>query len=89
MSRSIYTFYEETNRDSALHYAQLRYSIAKKNNRKIEEAYCQGQMAYQQIYLGRFSEALANLTTAIQIASDTKDADTWELTPLIPLAKPE
>lgn len=80
-SRSIYTFYEETNRDSALHYAQLRYSIAKKNNRKIEEAYCQGQMAYQQIYLGRFSEALANLTTAIQIASDTKDADTWELTP--------
>jgi len=81
VSRSIYTFYEETNRDSALHYANLRYSIAKKNNRKIEEAYCQGQMAYQQIYLGRFSDALANLTTAIQIASDTKDADTWELTP--------
>ena len=81
VSRSIYTFYEETNRDSALHYAQLRYSIAKKNNRKIEEAYCQGQMAYQQIYLGRFSEALANLTTAIQIATDTKDVDTWELTP--------
>ena len=83
VSRAIYTFYEETNRDSALHYAQLRYSIAKKNNRKIEEAYCQGQMAYQQIYLGRINEALTNLTTAIQIATDTKDADTWELTPFM------
>jgi signal transduction histidine kinase len=79
-SRAIYTFYEETNRDSALYYARLRYSIAKKYNRKIEEAHLQGQMAYQQIYLGRFSDALANLTEAIQIANESKDADTWELT---------
>ena len=42
ISRSIYTFYEETNGDSALYYAQLRYAIAKKYNRKIEEAYLQG-----------------------------------------------
>ncbi len=81
VSRAIYTFYEETNRDSALHYARLRYSIAKKYNRRIEEAYLQGQMAYQQIYLGRFSEALTNLTEAIQIASSCKDGNTWELTP--------
>ncbi len=81
ISRSIYTFYEETNRDSALYYAQLRYSIAKKYNRKIEEAYLQGQMGYQQIYLGRFSEALTNLTEALQTATDAKDAATWELTP--------
>ncbi|CAN5751144.1 hypothetical protein BH11BAC4_BH11BAC4_02120 [soil metagenome] len=81
ISRSIYTFYEETNRDSALYYAQLRYSIAKKNNRKIEEAYLLGQMGYQQIYLGRFSEALSNLTQAFQIATTAKDATTWELTP--------
>lgn len=77
VSRAIYTFYEETNRDSALHYARLRYSIAKKYNRRIEEAYLQGQMAYQQIYLGRFSEALTNLTEAIQIASSCKDGNTW------------
>ena len=81
ISRAIYTFYEETNRDSALHYAQLRYAIAKKYNRKIEEAYTQGQMAYQQIYLGRFSEALTNLTQATQIATTSKDENTWELTP--------
>ncbi len=79
-SRAIYTFYEETNRDSALHYAQLRYTIAKKYNRRIEEAHLQGQMAYQQIYLGRFSEALTNLTEAVQIATESKDANTWELT---------
>jgi two-component system NtrC family sensor kinase len=80
-SRPIYTFYEETNRDSALYYAQLRYTIAKKYNLKIEEAYLQGQMGYQQIYLGRFSEALSNLIEALQIATDAKDAATWELTP--------
>jgi two-component system NtrC family sensor kinase len=81
ISRAIYTFYEETNRDSALHYAQLRYDVARKYNRKIEEAYLQGQMGYQQIYLGRFSEALANLAKAIQIATESKEEDTWELTP--------
>jgi two-component system NtrC family sensor kinase len=81
ISRAIYTFYEETNRDSALHYAQLRYDVARKYNRKIEEAYLQGQMGYQQIYLGRFSEALANLTKAFQIAEESKESNTWELTP--------
>ena len=79
--RPVYTFYEETNRDSALRYAGLRYDIAKKHHRSIEEAYLLGQIAYQQIYLGRFSEALTNLTAAFQIADHAKDADTWELTP--------
>lgn len=83
VSRVIYTFFEETNRDSALHYAKMRYTVAKKFNRKIEEAYTQGQIAYQQIYLGRFSEALSNLTTAIQIATTCKDGNTWELTPFL------
>ncbi len=81
VSRAIYTFYEETNRDSALHYARFRYELARKNKRRIEEAYTQGQMAYQQIYLGRINEALTNLSTAIQLAKDSKETDTWELTP--------
>ncbi len=81
ISRVIYTFYEETNRDSALHYAQVRYAVAKKYHRRIEEAYLQGQMGYQQIYLGRFSEALTNLTKAIQIATESKEENAWELTP--------
>jgi two-component system, NtrC family, sensor kinase len=83
VSRAIYTFYEETNRDSALHYAELRYAIAKKYNRLIEEAHTQGQIAYQQIYLGQFSGALTNLTEAMQIALKSKNTTTWELTPFI------
>ena len=79
-SRAIYTFYEETNRDSALRYAKFRYEIAQKHQRSIEEAYLLGQIAYQQIYLGRFGEALTNLTEAFQIADNAKEADTWELT---------
>ena len=80
VSRPIYTFYEEINRDSALYYAEYRYAIAK-NNRTIEIAYTQGQIVYQQIYLGCFSEALSNLTEAIQIAEQSKNSNTWELTP--------
>jgi len=79
--RPVYTFYEETNRDSALSYAQLRYGILKKHHRDIEEAYILGQIAYQQIYLGRFSEALTNLTAAFQIANKAREANTWDLTP--------
>ena len=87
VSRPIYTFYEEINRDSALYYAEYRYAIAKKNNRTIEIAYTQGQIAYQQIYLGRFSEALSNLTEAIQIAEQSKNSNTWELTPFPTIGK--
>ncbi len=80
--RFIYTFYEETNRDSALHYAKLRYAIAQKHNRKTEQAYTQGQVGYQQIYLGRFSEALTNLTEAKRLITSLKSESpgTWDLT---------
>nr|MCU0389428.1 hypothetical protein [Chitinophagaceae bacterium] len=87
VSRPIYTFYEETNRDSALYYAELRYLIAKRNKRTLETAYTQGQIAYQQIYLGRFSEALSNLTEAIQITEKSKNTNTWELTPFPTIGK--
>ena len=84
--RPIYTFYEEINRDSALYYAEYRYAIAKKY-RTIEIAYTHRQIAYQQIYLGRFSEALSNLTEAIQIAEQSKNSNTWELTPFPTIGK--
>ena len=79
-TRAIYTFYEETNRDSALHYARLRNTIAKKNNRNIEYAYTLGQMGYQLIYLGQFSDALKKLTEALHVAENTMEKETWELT---------
>ncbi|MBP6794965.1 MAG: hypothetical protein KA143_07925, partial [Saprospiraceae bacterium] len=79
-TRAIYTFYEETNRDSALHYANMRNRIAKKNNRNIEYAYTLGQMGYQLIYLGQFSDALKKLTEALHVAENTMEKETWELT---------
>jgi len=81
LSRAIYTFYEEINRDSALHYTKYRYGLALKNGRKIEEAHVLGQMAYQQIYLGYFSEALKNLNAAFQIIAEARETSVWELTP--------
>ncbi|HNP24371.1 MAG TPA: ATP-binding protein [Panacibacter sp.] len=82
VERKIYTYFEEINRDSALRYAQMRHDIATKNRRKIEEAYTLGQIAYQEIYLGRYSDALNNITQAMKIAGDKHNdqENTWDLT---------
>ena len=80
-SRAIYTYYEETNRDSALHYAQYRYELARKYGRKIEEAYLLGQLAYQQIYRGNLGDGLKHLTEAFRLIERVKEAPVWELTP--------
>jgi two-component system, NtrC family, sensor kinase len=80
-SRAVYTFYEETNRDSALHYALYRLELARKYGRKIEESHLLGQVAYQQIYLGRLSAALKNLNMAFEVIADAKEKDIWELSP--------
>ena len=83
VERKIYTYFEEINRDSALRYAQMRHDIATKNRRKIEEAYTLGQIAYQEIYLGRYSDALNNITQAMKIAGDklyNDQENTWDLT---------
>jgi signal transduction histidine kinase len=80
-ARAIYTYYEETNRDSALHYARYRYELARKNGRAIEEAYLLGQLAYQQIYRGNLGDGLKHLTEAFQLIEHVKEAPVWELTP--------
>ena len=36
--RLLYTYYEERNRDSALHYADQRLLLSRKNNKRIPEA---------------------------------------------------
>lgn len=81
VARLLYVYFEELNRDSALHYADVRYQVARKNNRRTEEAYTQGQKGYQLIYLGRFSEALTCLTESLKIINNEKKdpADIWDL----------
>ena len=80
--RLLYNYYEESNRDSALYYAEQRLSLSKKNNKKIVEAFALGIKGYQLVYLGRFAEALESLLQAFKIAEDPKndESDTWPLT---------
>lgn len=82
IGRQLYTYYEELNRDSALYYSEMRLSLAKKNKRKIEEAYILGQKAYQLAYLGKFGESLTCLLQAFEIARDKKydEQASWRLT---------
>lgn len=78
-ARLLYHYYEETNRDSALFYADQRLALSRRNNKKINEAFSLGVKAYQLIYLGRFGEALSSLLAAFRIAEDPKyeEKDVW------------
>ena len=80
--RLLYNYYEESNRDSALYYTEQRLLLAKRNNKKIVEAFALGIKGYQLVYLGRFGEALESLLQAFKIAEDPKndDEDSWRLT---------
>jgi two-component system, NtrC family, sensor kinase len=79
--RLLYHYYEETNRDSALYYADQRLILSKRNNKKVNEAFSLGVKAYQLIYLGRFGEALSCLLGAFRIAEDPKydEKDVWRV----------
>ncbi len=68
----IYNFYEETNRDSALYYADQELMLSRRNNKKLTEILSLNHKAYQLIGLGRYAESLQFLLTAFGIAEDTK-----------------
>jgi signal transduction histidine kinase len=77
--RRIYDFYEEINRDSALHYAELAIAIAKRNGQKLAEATSIDNKAYQLIGMGRYAEALNNLFIAFNLsnAKMNDNAKSW------------
>ena len=79
--RLLYTYYEERNRDSALHYADQRLLLSRKNNKRIPEAFDLGVKGYQLIYLGRFGEALDCLLKGSILAEDPKNDndESWKL----------
>ena len=68
--RKIYDYYEESNRDSALYYANQYLALAKKNGKKLAEVYAQNNKAYQLIGLGRYAEALQYLLEAFKMVED-------------------
>ena len=72
----IIEYYQETNRDSALHYEEQRLSLAVKNNKELAEAYSLTWMGYQFTHTGRYSEAYKCLLRAFEIANDPKSEKT-------------
>ena len=79
--KELYRFYEESNRDSALRYADLTLQIAKKNNRKLELVVALATKAYQTQSKGNYPEALKLLWEAFEIAKNPKNDNpkTWSL----------
>jgi len=81
-SFTLYLFFIEANRDSALFYSESRLALAKKNKIALAEAAALISKGYQYNAIGRYSDAFRNLTTALQIVEDPKtvDAEGWNVT---------
>ena len=77
----LYDHYEESNKDSALYYAQQDLTLARKYDQKLAEAYYLDNIAYQLIGMGKYAEALKNVLQAFEITQDKKNETrvTWVL----------
>jgi len=84
ISRDIYSVYEESNRDSALYYADQGLLIAQRSHQKDAEAMSLSNKAYQLTQLGRFADALQCLQQAFIIAEDprTEKDPYWDVSTL-------
>ncbi len=70
---NIYFYYQEINRDSALHYAEQELLIGKRKNNKIAEGVALAQKSYQLMNLGKYAEALKCLQQAFIFAEDIRN----------------
>jgi len=84
-ANNVYYYYQELNRDSALHYTELQLAIAKRKNNKIAEGVASVNKSYQLMGLGKYADALKCLQQAFLIAEDIRNEkqEQWEnfLTP--------
>jgi two-component system, NtrC family, sensor kinase len=79
----LYDHYEELNRDSAFYYGDQSVIIARKHNKKLNEAYSLSRKAYQEVNLGRFAEALHSLLDAFGISENPANENYyWVVHPL-------
>ena len=84
VSRDIYSVYEESNRDSALYYAEQGLLIAQRSHHKAAESISLSNKGYQLTQLGRFADALKCLQQAFAIAEDPgiEKETYWDVTTL-------
>ena len=71
--RDIYNYYEETNRDSAFHYAEQMLLLSRKQNEKLAESYSLINKAYQLISMGRYALAHQTLLEAFAITENPEN----------------
>src|SRR5205823_266810 len=76
---SIYNYYEEVNRDSALYYAQQELKWSRKNHKNLTEAQSLIHIGYQLIGMGRYAESLQSLIQSFEIAENekTREDNSW------------
>ena len=79
--RRAYDNYEETNRDSALLYAQKCLVLARNNKKKLAEMHMLCNVAYQLIGMGRYADALQHLLETFKIGEnkEIEKEKTWLL----------
>ena len=76
----IMSYYYESNRDSALKYANKALLIAEKNNKVINVASNLTDKGYQLTHLGRYAEAFECFRKAFTIVEDsTNETKRWEI----------
>ena len=77
----MYDHYEETNRDSAFHFAEEALFLAKENNKRLAQIHSLNNRAYQLIGLGRYAESLQDLLEAFKIVENPsiEKEKTWIL----------
>ncbi|HEY4323345.1 MAG TPA: ATP-binding protein [Mucilaginibacter sp.] len=73
-----YFYFEETNKDSAIYYADQTLLLARNNNKKLQVARILANKGYQLTGIGKYAEALDNLLQAFAIAEDQRNAsNSW------------
>lgn len=73
ITRAIYNYYEETNRDSALYYATQQLLMARRYHQKLVEGGYLVNQGYQLIGMGRYAESLQCLLNAFSIAENLQN----------------
>jgi two-component system NtrC family sensor kinase len=77
---SIQNYYTENNRDSAIRYVDIAISIAKKNNKVMQEAWFLDNKGYLLMHLNKYPESLGCFQRALQLAEDPENENkTWAL----------
>src|SRR5678815_2043389 len=69
----LYTYYEESNRDSALYYSHLEEKLAREHKIQIAVAVCLTQTAYQLMSIGKFADCYTHLLEAFQILDNSNN----------------